>query len=794
MGIMRKSILFLSVFTLCCPDLWAGDIPLRDTVSLNQGWLFGRTRTAVNEKVVLPHDFQISQPWVAPETDERADNSDAGANVISRLSARGFKEMGEGWYRRELTPPDDWRDRRVLLDFQGIMLVGDVYLNGKLAGKTDYGYLGFDIDVSKLLKWGQPNELLVRASTQEPANSRWYTGGGLYRDVNVIVTHPDLYFARHPLYITTNGNRTVSISADIMCRIKTETFSVRTRILDADGKTVAEGETRLPVNRRWRQREYRLDDLQVPDARLWDTDHPYLYTAELTLCDAEGHETDRITESFGIRTLEFSPDFGMKLNGRKVLLKGWANHHTLGALGAAACPRAIEKRLRLMKSFGFNHVRTAHNPYSEEFLRLCDRLGILVVDELYDKWKGQYAGGRADFTALWQENIPEFIRRDRNHPSVVMWSLGNELQHHADMPFNDWGVTLYRLQRQLLGRYDSTRLVTVAMHPRYRSLETDSIPAPLALVTDVASYNYRYMYFPGDARRYPKMMFYQSEASASAMGPNFFEMDLSRVIGLAYWGVIDYLGESHGWPAKGWQQGSFDISLQPKPTAYLLKSMFSDEPVVHIGIVDSAAVRKMWNDVNLGTALLSESWNRPAGSRVSLYTYTNAEEVELLLNGRSLGVRQNTHDPRQRNRLLWKDVPYEPGTLEAVARTGGKAVARHRLETTGPAVALRLETDNDRWQADGQDLQHIRITAVDRKGRRVWDASSPLTFSVIGDADIVAVDNGDITSSEMHTGNTRSLHHGTALVILRSRPAGRRAVLTVSSSSFRPASVAMKMR
>jgi len=788
---MKTHLLFLS-FALAMPVM--GQSLLRDTISLNRDWQFGRTRTSITQSVVLPHDFQISQPWVAPAADERADNSDAGANIKSRLSARGFKEMGEGWYRRTLTPPAEWRGRRVLLDFEGIMLVGDVYLNGALVGKTDYGYLGFDIDVSKQLRWGQPNELLVYASTQEPTNSRWYTGGGLYRNVNVVVTNPHLYFARHPLYITTSHNRTVSVSADIVCRNAAEAFSVKMRILDAEGNAVAQGETRLSPNKRWRHREYRLDDLQVPNAHLWDTDHPYLYTAELTLCGADGSPVDRIAEPFGIRTLEFSPAFGMKLNGRKVLLKGWANHHTLGALGAAAHPRAIEKRLRLMKSFGFNHVRTAHNPYSEEFLRLCDRLGILVVDELYDKWNRQYAGGRADFTALWQDNIPEFIRRDRNHPSVVMWSLGNELQQYADMPFNDWGVTLYRLQRQLLSRYDSTRLVTVAMHPRYRSLETDSLPAPLALATDVASYNYRYMYFPGDARRFPQMMFYQSEANAEAMGPNFFEMDLSRVIGLAYWGAIDYLGESHGWPAKGWRQGAFDISLQPKPTAYLLKSMFSDEPVVHIGVVDRAAKEEIWNDVNWGTAQLSESWNRPEGSRLSLYTYTNADEVELLLNGRSLGTQQNTREPSHRNKLLWKDVPYEAGTLEAVARTGGRVVARHRLETTGPATALRLEPDNPRWQADGQDLQHIRITAVDRQGRRVWDAALPLTFTIDGDADLVATDNGDITSPELHTAATRTLHRGTALVILRSRPQGRHATLTVNSSSLPRASVSMKMK
>jgi len=757
----------------------------RDTVNINFGWQFGRDRQATNETVDLPHDFQIGQPWIAPAADERPDNRDAGANVRSRLSSRGFKEMGDGWYRYSLTPREEWKDRRVVIDFGGIIYVGEVYLNGEQVGKTDYGYVGFEIDITNRLKWGQANLIEVHADTQQPNNSRWYTGGGLFRDVNIIITNANRYFGRHPLYITTKNNRDVSISAEIICNDRTEELNVGIRILDAKGKAVAEKSHRLAFNRRWKQREYELPTLTVADATAWDTDNPYLYTAELTLYDDHGNAIDQTTERFGFRTIEFSPEFGLKLNGRKVLLKGAANHHTLGALGAAAYPRAIEKRIELLKSFGYNHIRTSHNPYSTDLLRLCDEKGVLVVDELYDKWNKQYTGGRADFAERWQQDIPEFIRRDRNHPCVVLWSLGNELQQNADMLFNDWGVTLYRLQRQLLLRYDSTRLVTVAMHPRYRSLDTDSIPAPLALATDVASYNYRYMYFPGDAKRYPWMMFYQSEASTADMGPNFFSPDNNKVIGLAYWGPIDYLGESGGWPAKGWAQGAFDISLQPKPIAWLVKSMFTEEPVVHIGIIEQLAPDNPWNGINVGTAHMSENWNRERGSKVSLYTYTNADEVELFVNGRSQGVKRNTDNPRGRNKLKWDDIAYEEGTIEAVARKDGKEVARHRLETTGEAVALRLEPDNTHWKADGMDLQHVRITAVDRKGRRVYAANDQLTFTVAGDARIVGVDNGDITSEELHTGNTRRLFNGSALVILRSGRQPSKVTLSVKGGAFK---------
>ena len=793
----KKTILFASLLLSGLPLMGtlSAEAAVRDTISINQGWQFHRgdvkniaelkSTQSGDDVVNLPHDFLIGQDWVAPDASERPDNSDAGSNVRSRLSSRGFKEMGIGWYRYELIPKDEWKGKRIVLDFQGIMLVGDVYLNGKRIGGTDYGYLGFDIDLSKLLKWGQPNEIAVKADTQNPSNSRWFTGAGLYRDVNLIVTNKNLFFPRHPLFIRTQDNKEVKIKAEIINQQKvakgqsTAKMPVGVRILDADGKVVAEQKNDIHFNAKWRDREYELPSISLKNANLWSPDSPYLYTAEVTLYDSEGNIADQIKEPFGVRTIEIVPQKGLLVNGKKVLLKGYANHHTLGALGAAAYPRAIEKRLKLMKEFGMNHIRSSHNPYSEDFLKLCDKYGILVVDELYDKWLTQYAGGRVEWESLWQKDIPEWVKRDRNHPSVVMWSLGNELQQYSNLPFNDWGVTAYKLQKELLHRYDDTRLTTVAMHPRYRNLETDSIPADLAIETEVNSYNYRYMYFPGDSKRYPEKTFYQSEASVAAMGPNFYEMDLDKVIGLAYWGAIDYLGESMGWPIKGWNQGVFDLSLQPKPDAYFVKSMFTDEPTVHIGVIEKSGGNIQWNGINVSAGKLSENWNREAGEQVSLYTYTNGDEVELFLNGKSLGVKKNSNAPKLRARIKWDNIAYAPGTLVAVAKKNGKVVARHQIETTGEAVALKLVPDMETWHADGKDLMHVRIYAVDKKGRRVLNvkdakAFDKLTFQVKGDANIVAVDNGNIASDELHIGKTqleksiqRNLFQGSALVILR---------------------------
>ena len=758
----------------------------RQVKSLAFGWEFRLNNEGEWRKVNLPHDFQIEQPWVAPAADEKADNTDVAANIKSRLSRRGFKEMGKGYYRYQLTPTDDMKGKRILLDFGGIMYTGDVFLNGKRIGGTDYGYVGFEIDITNELKWDAANELAVVADTREPNNSRWYTGGGLFRDVKLIATSKDLYFARHPLYITTRENRFVNISAEFTNYTKAKAIDMNVKVMAPNGQVVYEGKSTRQRNMPTRTLVNQVPEIEIQNPQLWDTETPNLYTVEATLLREDGTVADVASAQFGIRTIEMGPDYGLKLNGKKVLLKGYANHHTLGALGAANYPRAIEKRLQLMKQFGINHIRTSHNPYSREFIELCDKYGILVVDELYDKWTRQHTGGRVAFEQLWQYDVPEWVKRDRNSPSVVLWSLGNELQQDPNQPFNDFGVTMYKLMRTLLHRYDSTRLVTVAMHPRYRNWETDSLPCELAIITDIQAYNYRYMYFPGDGRRFPWMTFYQSEASISAMGPNFFEMDLDKVIGSAYWGAIDYLGESQGWPAKGWAQGVFDISLEPKPKAYFMRSFFvPDEPMVHIAVIDSKG-DMMWNGVQTGNDGMSDHWNRQPGKNVQLITYTNADEVELRLNGKSLGRKKNPKDnPQHRNQIRWDNITYADGTLLAIAYNNGKDVAHHQIQTSGKAVRLSALADNIEWKADGMDLMHVRLEAIDSKGRRVPMAQDELTFEIEGDAQIVAVTNGDINSDELNVQNHRRLWNGSAMVILRAGRNPSKVVLRTKANGYK---------
>lgn len=752
----------------------------REKVLFNFGWQFSYDQKSWTE-VNLPHDYQIGEPWIEPAADEKAELNNEAANIKSLLSARAFKKLCKGYYKKTFKPEDGWEGNRVVIDFEGMLLVGDAYLNGKHIGKTDYGYLGFECDVTNLLKWGEENVVEVVCDTQNPKSSRWYTGGGLFRDVHLVVTPKLQYFTRHPLYITTNvknGEAWVNVQAEFsnQSRDKIDTLTFAYTIKDQKGNVVADKKCTKKYYARQRTNEYKLDSVRIENPVLWDLDNPHLYTLEVAVIDNEGNTCDKVSEEFGVRTIEYGADYGFKLNGKKVILKGIANHHTLGALGAAAYAPAIEKRLKVLKEFGINHIRTSHNPYSESLLKLCDKYGILVVDELYDKWLKQFCGDRVDFASQWQHDIPEFIKRDRNHPSVVMWSLGNELQQEWGMQYADWGVTQYRSMKPVLHRYDNTRPITVAMHPRFRDVDTDSIPAPLALETDIAAYNYRYMYFPGDGKRYPDMKFYQSEANTQGLGKNYFEMDLNKVVGLAYWGAIDYLGESQGWPRKGWTLGFFDISLQPKPTAYFVKSYFDDKPMVHLSVYQGAE-RIDWNGVNLGNVNLSENWKASEKSdKLTLYAFSNCDEVEILVNGKSKAKQQNNRkDPSSRNEFIFTGIDFEAGKAEAVGYNNGKAVARYAIESTGEASALKLEADNANWKADGMDIQHVRILAVDKKGRRVYGTNGTMQISLEGDATLEAMSNGDQTCGYVNVPSAADkksgeypIYDGSAMVILRS--------------------------
>ncbi len=769
-----KECIFVVTFILCHLSASAQE---RTSVLLNFGWKF----RLLDEKetfspmaddtgwrvVNLPHDYQIELPW-----NEKADK------------ARGFKDCPSAIYQKHFMADSLWRGKKVLLDFEGIMTSGDVYINDEYLGHIAYGYLGAEFDLSRFLKYDGENIVSVKCVVAKDGRSRWYTGGGIFRDVHIYVKNP-ISVARHGLYITTpditDEYACIGLQVDIEgARAQRYDMTLESTIYDPSGQVVAQGCCDVPKYIKLAINEVKMPLIKVDKPKLWSCESPVLYKAEVVL-RKEGVVIDRVSDEFGIRTIEFTKEDGFKLNGKKVFLKGIANHHDMGALGAAAFEDGIERQFKRLKEFGYNHVRTSHNPYSPAFLRLADKYGILIVDELFDKWQqgGNMWVADEPFDQLWYKAEREWIRRDRNHPSVIMWSFGNELQINeswAGLPTGDWGITTYKLMKVLAERYDPTRQTMVAMFPaRANAIRNDPEwegnfnPPELSCVTDIAAYNYQYPAYKGYLEHDSDLIIYQSEATVNDLLGPWEGMDRQKMVGLAYWGAIEYWGESNGWPKKGWNYSFFSHNLDPYPQAYLIKSAFIDEPICRIGVQDGKGEEIYWNDNTVGTTFLSSHWNRTVGSKQNVYVFTNAEEAELLVNGVSLGTKKNEGHGKDKNRLLWSDVDYgNGGNIIAIAKNQGKEIARHELRTTGNAVRLMVEEEKSDWKADGMSLKYIHIYAVDSKGNIVPNADGEVKINVNGEAAIQAIDNGDHYTNELFDVNPKKMYKGQVLLILRS--------------------------
>ena len=760
----------------------------------------------------LPHDFQFEQPW-----------TQGGGG------ARGFKPSCEGWYRKTFMAPKEWQGLSVKLDFGGIIYLGDVYINGIKVASTDYGYVGLEADLTKHLKYGEENVVAVYASTGPKKGSRWYTGGGLFRDVRLQLDNPT-HIARHGVYIvskvdeltskqvdklsaseiksagvqtlpSSTNNSSTSIQVEIDGWQKRKNVSIRAKVLDAEGKVVATTKGTMPKHTKQTCTEVKLPEITLTDAHLWDIDSPYLYSADIVV-EADGMVVDSVREQFGIRKIEFSKDFGFKLNGKKVFLKGISNHHDMGALGAASFDDGIERMMRRLKEFGFNHIRCSHNPYSESFTKIADRVGLLIVDELIDKWSdNDYWGGRRPFTSMWPQMITEWVKRDRNSPSVIMWSLGNELQIREGWAgyqgLNDWGVTMYRVMDQVVKRWDKTRKTTVGQYParagaiakKDRDFNNYLVPPELAQATEIASFNYQSDKYAAYLKHCPEMIIYQSEAETSAWLAPYYNMDHERMVGMAYWGAIEYWGESNRWPKKGWNYSFFDHTCRPLPQAWLVKSAFcEDEPVVRIGVLDTEGSETVnWNDVNVGQTALLDHWNFSQGSKQQVYVFSNAHTVELLVNGKSIGKQLNNGTGNMRNATLWKDIDYgKGGKIAAIARNkDGKEVARHEMLTAGKAVRLVINEERRsslNSHLSSNSLTYLNITAVDSKGRIVPGFNEPMTVSVEGAATLYSLDNHDhYTSDLFHNVSTKNMKGGRMQVILRGN--GKHGDITIKATT-----------
>jgi len=736
--------------------------------------------------VNLPHDWSVEGPFSA----------EYGAG-------NGFAPGGIGWYRRhfQMNPAD--RSKRVTLEIDGAYDHAEVWLNGYLVGGRPYGYESFTCDLTPLLKFGaDENVLAVRVDHSRLGDSRWYTGAGIYRNVRLCVTDP-LHVGQWGTCVTTPVVKEDSATIRVETVVENEsgkslTFSLASDLVDPDGQVVAS--TATPGTLDGGKSQALIQNLTLVGPRRWSPDSPVLYTLRNRLNSGAG-EVDATTTDFGVRTLEFDPNRGFFLNGVETKFKGVCIHQDGGSVGVAIPVQVWERRLRELKKLGVNAIRTSHNPPAPEFLELCDRLGFLVMDEAFDEYtpgKNKWivghnigAPGRFGYSESFVEwsvrDIQDMVRRDRNHSSIVMWSIGNEIDYPND-PFTDpvlgkgyrpgnppgtdlvkWGRPLADAVRQL----DPTRPVTAALASVLMSNTVG-----FAQILDIAGYNYQEPRYAEDHRQFPKRVIYGSENSHSYDAWAAVR-DNPMISGQFLWTGIDYLGEANTWPDRANSAGLIDLCGFVKPLGRFRQSLWSSQPVVYLcASMSGQAARRTEGGGG------KESWNWPERTTLSVFCYTNCPDVALALNGESLGTKHK--DETAKGVLRW-EVPYASGVLKATGLKDGRAVCEFALKTSGPANRIELHPSGTRLRADGRDVCQIEFDVVDSQGQRVPDAAQELTFEIGGPAQIIGLGNGDVTNMEPVKGPAFRVYEGRGLAIVQSSPNPGSIALTVSAPGLQPA-------
>jgi len=783
---MRTAFLLVSLSML--PAGFAA--PVRERLNFDAGWRFskgdapGAERTGFDDagwrKLNLPHDWSIEGPYSA-----------------ANASGTGFLPGGIGWYRKTFRLDASLAGRRIYLAFDGVYRDSDVWINGHHLGHRPYGYSSFEYELTPYLAFGATaNVVAVRVDHSVTADSRFYTGSGIYRHVWLTLTQP-VHVAHWGTYVYTPvaGAREALVSVETRVQdVSAGGAAVRvvTTIEDAAGKEAgnAASEERIAAG----GEHAFVQQAVVSNPRLWSTDDPNLYTA-VTRVYADGALADEYRTPFGIRSIRFDANHGFFLNGKPEKLRGVCLHHDLGGLGAAFSASALERRLKALKALGVNAVRCSHNPMAPEEYDLCDRLGLLVMDEAFDEWtggkhkwiEGWNAGtaGTRGYHEVFDEwavrDIQDMVQRDRNHPSIVLWSIGNEIDYPGD-PFGhprgrdglkpgmqDANV-LPPIARRLVAAVkglDGTRPVTEALADTLASNATG-----LANLLDVAGYNYLEQYYARDHETYPERIILGSENGHSVEAWRAAAAN-EYVAGQFLWTGIDYLGEAGRYPSRGSGAGLLDLGGFRKPQSYLREALWGARPMVY------AAARAA------GARGLVEHWNWEKDQRKSIpvTVYTNCDSAELFLNGRSLGEKPLAD--RLRPELHW-DVPNDPGVLRAVGKRAGSEAAHFELATAGPAERLEIIADPATPRVEGGDVANFEIRLLDAQGRTVYTADPEITAEVSGAGELAALDTGDLRDVTPVQSGRRKPYEGRALAIVRAVGPGRIA-LRVSAPGLRGA-------
>ncbi|MEI6645921.1 MAG: glycoside hydrolase family 2 TIM barrel-domain containing protein [bacterium] len=766
----------------------------RTTEALCDAWTFhlgdaeGADKTSFDDSkwrtLDLPHDWSIELPF---------DSKMPGGSSV------GYLPGGLGWYRKTFAIPETSRGKQVFVDFDGVYMDSTVWINGHLLGGQPYGYTSFQFELTPYLKFGgEKNVIAVRVNVIH-STARWYPGAGIYRRVWLTTMDP-VHIGQWGTYVTTPE---IS-SSQAVVRVRTQVANQRAQpvsvtlksiILDQTGKVVAETSSPHAVTAGG---EYEFDQqVVIREPRLWSVDSPQLYQV-VSKVDVGGRTVDDVVTPLGIRSIEFTKDRGFILNGKRTDIKGVCLHHDFGCTGTAFYPRALEHQLEILRDMGCNAIRTSHNPQDPEFYTICDRMGFLVMDEAFDEWKKNKLGnGYGRFFDDWSEkDLSSMVRRDRNHPSVILWSIGNEINEQYVTNACAMSTRLV----DIVKKHDLSRPVTAGCNSPEPAVNT-GFEKPL----DVFGFNYnldKYEKFKGkkpligsenatsfsargcypytfDSTMTLKILDVNNNVECSSYGlfwgGNRSEETLMAlkkspwVAGQFAWTGFDYLGECFpfNWPAHNGQFGIIDLVGFPKDVYYLYQSCWTEKPMVHL-------VPQNWN------------WSQYPGRKVPVWVYSNCEEVELFLNGKSLGSKKIDRDKILHFEWL---VPWAPGILKAVGRNAGKEICSNIVQTAGAPNKVVLASDRAEITADGWDLSYVEARIVDANGTVCPNSDMLLKFKIEGAGTILGIGNGDAASMESFKGNSVHTYRGLCRVVIKSTKKAGTIQLTGSAEGLKAATV-----
>jgi len=736
------------------------------------------------EKVIVPHDWAIRRNFDMNLDSQMVQVKEDGDKVPRLRTGRtgALPIFGIGWYRRVLPISESDKTKQIFLEFDGAMSFAQIFINGNFVGEQPYGYSSFSFDITKYIQIGKENILAVRLENK-PESSRWYSGAGIYRNVRLITTSKTRV-AHWGTFITTPKITIKKAEISIRTEIETEQLvgekvKLITEIFSNKGKKVAS-----VTSTQKSSTQLRFDQqAQILNPMIWSIETPVLYKA-ISKVYVNNILTDEYTTNFGCRTIRFDKDKGFYLNDKKVKIQGVCMHHDLGPLGSAVSYRATERQMEIMKEMGVNAIRTSHNPPSPELLQICDSMGLMVLEEAFDEWKsGKNANGYALSFNNWAEkDISSMVKRDRNHPSIIIWSIGNEIREQGSADGKETATFLAKICHE----NDPTRPITAGFNDHNQAIKNG-----LSDAVDLVGFNYKPFDYKKKHAQYPNYILFGSETASTVSSRGEYKFpakevkspwyndyqvssydleypswaqtpdtefeaqdDYDFIFGEFVWTGFDYLGEptpyNEGTPARSSYFGIVDLAGLKKDRFYLYQSKWSSTPVLH--------VLPHWN------------WPDRLGQNVPIFCYTNYPKAELFVNGKSMGVKQKDKSNKYtRYRLMWKDVIYQPGEIKVVAYDeNNKVAAEQTIKTAGEPYKVVLKADRTKIKADGKDLSFVTIEIVDKNGNLCPRADNLLFFNVLGVGRLKALCNGNAIDQTSFASNYMRVYNGKMVAIVES--------------------------